>query len=411
LVGDPARLRQIIINLAGNAIKFTEHGEVVLRAELYSQSVDNLTLKFTVSDTGIGIAKEHHARIFQAFEQADRSTTRNYGGTGLGLAICFRLVELMGGRIWLDSELNRGTTFCFTAQFGFARSPVRKSSFDGLASLKDMNVLIIDDNATNRRVLDRRLASWGMKTKVAAGGAEGLHLVNEARRAGTRFRLVLLDYHMPEMDGLAVADKMRQDPGFRGTKIILLTSAARNGVPGRIQELGLDACLIKPVTQSTLLETMLLVLGATASGEEAAGRQGVEDKAQPDKPLRILLAEDNKVNQSLGVRLLQKRGHSVVIANNGKEAVAVYQSEPFDLVFMDVEMPVMGGHEATAAIRKIEESTRRRIPIIAMTARAMKGDREACLAVGMDGYISKPVSVANLTEAMNSVLPHRQELH
>jgi signal transduction histidine kinase/CheY-like chemotaxis protein/streptogramin lyase len=404
LIGDPARLRQVIINLAGNAIKFTDRGEVVIRTELYSQSVENLTLKFTVSDTGIGIAKEHHARVFQAFEQADRSTTRTHGGTGLGLAICFRLVELMGGRIWLDSELNRGTTFCFTAQFGIARNPARKSSLDGFASLKGMNALVIDDNATNRRILDRRLSSWGMKTTVAAGGARGLELADEARREGTQFRLVLLDYHMPEMDGLAVAEKLRQDPGSRGTKIILLTSAARNGVPGRIQSLGIDACLIKPVTQSTLLETMLLVLGAAATGEETRDRQAGESKAPPDKPLRILLAEDNKVNQSLGVRLLQKRGHSVVVANNGKEAVAVYLSQPFDLVFMDVEMPVMGGYEATSEIRKIEGSTQKHTPIIAMTARAMKGDREACLAAGMDGYVSKPVSVANLTEAMKSVL-------
>jgi signal transduction histidine kinase/ligand-binding sensor domain-containing protein/CheY-like chemotaxis protein len=403
LVGDPARLRQIIINLAGNAIKFTERGEVVLRVELYSQSIDNLTLKFTVSDTGIGIAKEHHARIFQAFEQADRSTTRTHGGTGLGLTICFRLVELMGGRIWVDSELNRGTAFYFTAQFGIARSRARKTSFDGLASLQGMKVLVIDDNATNRRILDRRLASWGMKPTVASGGAEGLELVQEALRAHAQFGLVLLDYHMPDMDGLDVAEKLRQDPGSCGTKIILLTSAARNGEPSRIQALGLDACLTKPVTQSTLLETMLQVLGAAAE-DKIPRSAAAESKSPPDKPLRILLAEDNKVNQSLGVRLLQKRGHAVVVANNGKEAVAAYQSQPVDLVFMDVEMPVMGGYEATAAIRKIEESTCRHIPIIAMTARAMKGDREACLAAGMDGYISKPVSVANIAEAITSAL-------
>ena len=410
LVGDPARLRQVILNLAGNAIKFTDHGEVVLRTELYSRSIDGLTLKFTVSDTGIGIARENHARIFQAFEQADRSTTRTHGGTGLGLAICFRLVELMHGRIWLDSELNQGTTFYFTAQFGIASSPARQSPLDGLARLKGINALVIDDNATNRRILDRRLSSWGMKTTLAAGGAKGLELADEAHRTGTQFRLVLLDYQMPEMDGLAVAEKLRKDRGYRGTKIILLTSASKNGMPGRMEAFGIDACLIKPVTQSTLLETMLLVLGTAASDEETRERQAAESKSPPDKPLRILLAEDNKVNQSLGVRLLQKRGHSVVVASNGKEAVALYQSQSFDLVFMDVEMPVMGGYEATAEIRKIEESTHRRTPIIAMTARAMKGDREACIAVGMDGYVSKPVSIANLTDAMKSALSPAQEL-
>lgn len=402
LIGDPVRLRQIIINLAGNAIKFTDAGEVILSAQLQSQFDDRLTIHFSIADTGIGIAKDHQARIFQAFEQADRSTTRRHGGTGLGLAICSRLVQMMGGRIWLESEAGKGSTFHFTAQFGIARTPVQQTSVAGSVDLHGVPVLVVDDHPTNRRILDLRLKSWGITPTLAADGLEGLTLMKTASKAGAPFRLVLLDYQMPGLDGLMVAEKIKQDPECRASRIIILTSGMKNDLTHRIRELGVDACLTKPVMQSALLEAVIAVLGKAAP-TIATGPSAVTTR-RADKALRILLAEDNIVNQRLGLRLLEKQGHAVVVVNNGEQAVIAYGTQPFDVVLMDVEMPVMGGYEATAAIRTMEESTKRRVPIIAMTARAMKGDREDCLAAGMDSYLSKPVSVANLTQAIHEAV-------
>ncbi len=405
LIGDAARLRQIVINLAGNAIKFTEAGEVVLRAELQEQARGEVTIQFSVRDTGIGIEQESQARIFQAFEQADRSTTRKKGGTGLGLAICSRLVEMMKGRIWLESEPGKGSTFHFTARFGVGAEPASRPRARDLAGLHGIQALVVDDNATNRRILELMLAGWGMKVSLASGGPQCLELMREADRTGRPIDLVVLDYHMPELDGLETAERIKNESLLGTARVIMLTSAVKTEKSRRVHELGLGACLTKPVMKSVLRDTILTVMGS-ASGE-AAGRQDASlsgPKREPGQRLRILLAEDNPVNQRLGVRLLEKLGHNVVAVDNGEEAVAACESGPFDLILMDVEMPVMGGFEATAAIRSMAETGSRRVPIIAMTARAMKGDREDCLAAGMDAYISKPVGLDSLAEAINRAL-------
>jgi CheY-like chemotaxis protein/HPt (histidine-containing phosphotransfer) domain-containing protein len=403
LVGDPGRLRQIILNLTGNAIKFTDQGEVVVRVRIERQVDRQLTLHFTVTDTGVGIAAEKLAKIFAPFEQADGSTTRKYGGTGLGLSISSRLVALMGGRIWVESEIGKGSAFHFTADFAPSDKLRSQSKVLRLAELDGLAVLIVDDNDTNRRILEAMCAGWRMKPTSVASGAQALRVLNEAVAAGRGFPLILLDAMMPEMDGFAVAERIKENKDLEGTTIMMLSSAGPE-LAQRCRALGVDIYLSKPIKQMDLLESMTRAL----SGREPASRQG---PAHADaavlrlRPLNILLAEDNVVNQKLMVVMLQKKGHQVAVAANGRIAVELSIATDFDLILMDVQMPEMDGFEATAQIRAREVAGIRRTPIIALTAHAMKGDRERCLQMGMDGYVSKPIHTEELIRAVIEVLP------
>jgi signal transduction histidine kinase/DNA-binding response OmpR family regulator len=401
VVGDLGRLRQVLINLVNNAIKFTEHGEVTMAVRLGTDEGEGLLLHFSVADTGIGIPPEQREQIFQAFTQADGSTTRRYGGTGLGLTIATKLVAMMGGTMRVESEVGQGSTFHFTARLGRerrseSRTPPRKRL--EVTALRDLPVLVVDDHPTNRRILEAVLTDWGMRPTVADGGQAALDAIDRARGAGISYRLVLLDAQMPDMDGFALAAKLKNHPDLVGTTIMMLSSADQIGEAARCKEVGIQRYLTKPVKQSELREAILKILG---SARPQLGTGDVSDaQAGPDSgPLRILLAEDNIVNQRMAVRLLEKGGYTVVVAVNGKEALGALERESFDLILMDVQMPEMGGFEATAAIRALQNGLSR-IPIIAMTAHAMKGDREACLAAGMDGYVSKPISPKVLFETI-----------
>ncbi|MBC7260323.1 MAG: PAS domain S-box protein [Chloroflexi bacterium] len=397
LIGDPGRLRQIVANLVGNAIKFTEQGEIVLFVDSSEETDDEVVLQFAVADTGIGIPPERQQAIFEAFTQADSSTTRQYGGTGLGLTISARLVEMMGGKIWVESEVGVGSTFYFTARFGIQKGVSAWPTAE-LGDMRGMAVLAVDDNETNRRILQGMLASWGLRPVPAANGREALALMRDASARGEPFPLVITDVRMPEMDGFALIEQIRANADIASARVIILSSAGMPGDAARCRDLGVDGYLIKPVKQSELLDAILTVM-APKEGEPCAPtlvtRHAIREMR---KHVRVLLAEDNPVNQRLATRLLEKRGHIVTVANNGREALALLERESFDVVLMDVEMPEMDGFAATAAIREREKSTGQHIPIVAMTAHAMKGDREKCLAAGMDEYISKPLKVVQLLE-------------
>jgi PAS domain S-box-containing protein len=402
LIGDPDRLRRIVVNLVGNAIKFTDRGEVVLRANLESQAKDDILLHFSVTDTGIGIPVEKQQRIFEAFAQADTSTTRKYGGTGLGLAISAQLCELMGGVMWVESEVGRGSTFHFTAHFGRAPASAEKIGEQAPVKLLDLPVLVVDDNATSRQILEEMIANWRMKPVTAKDGRSAMEILRRAHKDGQPFRLVLLDAHMPAMDGFEVASHVKHDPHLHGTTVILLTSAGHTEDMARAKSLGAAASVAKPVKQSDLWDAIITAL-------HVAGRQ----KARPSvaqrrsrtaqHPLRILLAEDNPVNQEVAVHLIERRGHSVIVAENGREAVEAIERHKFDLVLMDVQMPEMGGLEATRVIREKEKGSGHHLPIIAMTAHAMQGDREQCIESGMDGYLAKPIDPKTFLQTVEGI--------
>jgi two-component system, sensor histidine kinase and response regulator len=402
VLGDPVRLRQVILNLIGNAIKFTGHGEVVLRVELESQDLEGMSLHFAVSDTGIGIPPEKQKLIFEPFAQADSSTTRRYGGTGLGLSICSRLISMMSGRIWLESETGRGTTFHFTARFGTPSVPASVPSTDP-AILENVRVLIVDDNATNRQILEKTLSHWKMRPVSAAGAEAGLAKLMEARASDAPFALVLLDCHMPDIDGFMLVEQMQKLPELQGLVTVMLTSGGQRGDGQRCQELGIAAYLIKPVLQSDLLEALLRVLGTRSTAARPARLVTRHTLREGRVPLRVLLAEDNAVNQRVAVRLLEKEGHMVVVASDGAKALEALETAQFDLILMDVQMPVMDGIEATAAIRERERNNGAHIPIVAMTAHAMTGDRQRFLSLGMDGYVSKPIHSRDLYDAIENV--------
>ena len=398
--GDPIRLRQIVINLVGNAIKFTDKGEVMLHVERQGQSESTLDLHFFVSDTGIGIPEEKQQTIFEAFEQVDSSTTRKYGGTGLGLSISAALVKLMGGTMWVESKVRQGSKFHFTVVLELKKSesvPLTKSSRD----LIDLPILVVDDNASNRRILKEILTNWHMEPTLANGGAEALNAL-EKGNSKDGFALVLLDVHMPDMDGFAVAEQIRTSYEHQGIKVILLTSASRPSDVARCRELGISNYLSKPIKQSELFDAIV-----TAMTEATRKRERYENTSAFIRPsersLRVLLAEDNPVNQRLAMRILERLGHKVQVVNNGKEAIGRAQAENFDLILMDVQMPEVDGLEATTAIRAAEAGTGKHIPIVAMTAHAMKGDRENCLSAGMDGYLSKPIRIDELKQAISEV--------
>ena len=404
VVGDPTRLGQIILNLVGNAIKFTEKGEVVVRVALEARDANGMSLHFTITDTGIGIPFEKQKLIFEPFTQADASTTRQYGGSGLGLSISARLIGMMGGRIWLESAVGKGSTFHFTARFGVGSGDTSQEPSADPAVLQNMRVLVVDDNATNRQILEKILTHWRMKPAVADGAKAALSLLKQAKEAKTPFGLLIVDRHMPEMDGFMLVEQIRKSPDWAGLVTVMLTSGGQRGDGARCTELAIAAYLIKPVLQSDLLEALFKVFGSRIVAPKRVQLITGETLREDRMPLRVLLAEDNPVNQRLAARLLEKRGHVVVLAEDGARALDALEKQIFDLILMDVQMPVMDGVQATAAIREREKVTGAHIPIIAMTAHAMEGDRQRFLASGMDGYISKPVHSRELFEVIESLL-------
>jgi two-component system, sensor histidine kinase and response regulator len=407
VVGDPVRLRQVVLNLAGNAIKFTDHGEVVLRVELDESGAgenDSLNLHFSVADTGIGIPKDKQKLIFEPFTQADTSTTRRYGGTGLGLSISMRLIEMMGGKIWLESEAGKGSTFHFTARFGVVKNAPVRSELADPAVLENVRVLVVDDNATNRQILEKTLHYWRMKPTTVSNATAALNLLREAQAAGAPFNLLVADCHMPDVDGFMLVEQIQRSPDLSSLVTIMLTSGGQRGDGARCKELGIAAYLIKPVLQADLLDAVFQVLACRPGAAKPDLVITRHTLREGRLPLRILLAEDNLVNQKLASRILENQGHIVMVAADGAQALNALEKQNFDLVLMDAQMPVMDGFECTAAIRRLEEATRAHIPIIAMTAHAMVGDRQRCLQAGMDGYIAKPIHAHELVETIESVL-------
>jgi two-component system, sensor histidine kinase and response regulator len=402
LKGDMGRLRQILVNLVGNSVKFTEHGEIVVSANKKSEDPNGIMLHFQVRDTGIGIPPEKQQMVFDAFTQADTSASRKYGGTGLGLAITSRLVALMGGRLWLQSDVGRGSTFHFTCRFGFADNVPTTAQSTDPDIIRDLPVLVVDDNDTNRRILVEMLSTWGMKPESVDGGSAAIAALQHASDENRPFRLVIADMQMPQMDGCALTKEIRKSTSFGTIPILMLSSNGQSDEAPRCRKLAISAYLMKPAQPSDLLDAIL-----TAFSRPLLVEPGKETSAQPNAPavaadrLRILLAEDNPVNQKLAITLLQKRGHTVISTGNGKEAIAALERENVDLVLMDVQMPVMDGFEAIRLIRAGEQTTGAHIPIVALTAHAMKGDREKCLAVGADDYVSKPIRTSDLLAAMD----------
>jgi len=434
VLGDPGRLRQVIINLLGNAVKFTERGEIVLRCDLwepakspvglgpasgrkpdvsFSQSNDRILLHFSVADTGIGIPRDKQQMVFDAFAQADGSMTRKYGGTGLGLAVSAKLAELMNGRIWVESEPGKGSTFHFVAEFWRHGASTCQPDSGAVSELRDLAVLIVDDNATNRRVLERTLQGWKMKPTSVHGGLAALESLQEAKAADRPFPLVLLDAIMPDMDGFELALRIKQDPALAGATVMMLSSSSQREDAARCRGLGISAYLTKPIKCSELMDAIMKALGMRSTSL-AEPENGLEEAGEAGRQsARVLLVEDNVVNQRLAVRILEKFGCPLAVANNGQEALDILAREggnAFDLVLMDVQMPVMGGFETTSVIRERERKTGGHLPIVAMTANAMKGDREKCLAAGMDDYISKPIDIARLGGLLQRMSSGRSRL-
>ncbi|UCD51383.1 MAG: response regulator [Phycisphaerales bacterium] len=407
LIGDVYRVRQVVVNLVGNAIKFTDRGEIVVGVAQIKRTDRSTTLRFSVRDTGIGIPPDKLEAIFRPFEQADASTTRQFGGTGLGLAISVQLVQLMEGRIWAESQEGQGSTFHFEAVFGLGHVSSEADKQAGLELLDGLPVLVVDDNTTNRRILTAMLKSWRMRPESVADGVTALAALDQAANAGSPFRLVLSDVNMPQIDGFTLFESTRSNPRHQDTPFILLTSAARPGDVARCREIGVAAHLIKPVKQSLLMNAIVDAVGGARIGVSEQGNVQTPRAVQSDsRLLRILLAEDNAVNQKFAVRAIEKAGHEVAVANNGREAVAAWKRERYDVVLMDVQMPEMDGFEATKSIRHLElkRGTEHGTPIIAMTANAMKGDKERCLEAGMNGYVSKPVKRETLFAEIERVL-------
>jgi signal transduction histidine kinase/CheY-like chemotaxis protein len=404
LMGDTGRLRQVVTNLLGNAIKFTEQGEVVLTIKEESAAEGRVVLHLAVSDTGIGISEEKQRIIFNPFEQADTSTARKYGGTGLGLAICSRIAELMGGRISVESQIGVGSTFHFVA--GFDLAPPTGEVAAEPPDLSGLSVLAVDDNATSRRILESVLRSWGMQPTVVATGAEAESALAEVEDRGARFALLLMDRDMPDTDGFELVERLRQNPTAPRAAVMMLTSASQHHDAKRCQKLGIGEYLIKPLHPAELQRAILRVLGKVVHSDRVSTAVN-HASSRTGSGSRILLCEDNAINQELAVVLLEKMGHTVVVAPDGKKALRAMEKETFDLVLMDVQMPEMDGYAATAAIRAREAATGRHTRIVAMTAYAMKGDRERCLSAGMDDYIAKPVKAGELSAVVARHPPDR----
>jgi signal transduction histidine kinase/DNA-binding response OmpR family regulator len=395
--GDSGRLRQVLVNLLGNAIKFTSQGEILLEVRLREQDSSRAVVEFSVKDTGIGIPKDRQKLIFDPFIQADGSTTRRYGGTGLGLSICRRLVELMEGRIVVESEEGRGSTFSFTVVFGLmGEQPPSEEGQTFEADLCGIRTLIVDDNATNRAVLTSYAAKWGLDAMAVESGPLALAALRKAGQTANPYRLVILDMQMPGMDGFQAAAEIRNDPALARTAVLMLTSADLSRAGARCGELGIGVYLAKPVSRADLRTAIERCLGKAGETKVAKIAAPPVTTSGGIVPLRILLAEDNLVNQQVAMRVLQKRGHHVRVANNGKEAIALLEDADVDVILMDVQMPEMNGFEATAAIRRESDPRRQSVPIIALTANSMKGDRERCIEAGMNNYLSKPLDAREL---------------
>ena len=418
LRGDVGRLRQIVVNLVGNAIKFTEKGEVVVNVECVQHEAAQALLRCSVSDTGIGIAPEQQERIFAEFEQADSSTTRRFGGTGLGLAISSRLVKLMDGRISVESQVNVGTTFTFTAHFDLADESMSHASTD-VSAISELPVLVVDDNATNRRILVDMLTNWGMRPQAVDGAQAALQELRAASAGDQPFQMLLSDVNMPEADGYMLVRWIRNDPQLADLPIVLLTSGGRLGDRKLREDLRVAAQLLKPVKQSELFSVIITLLDACApeaaasetAGGSTGGSTGDSDSQQELAPQRILLAEDNRVNQMLATAILQRQGHKVTVVDNGRKAVEAWSEGEFDLILMDVEMPEVDGYEATREIRERERDKGGHVPIMAMTAHAMRGDRERCLESGMDEYLAKPIRAQQVRDKLAQItLSARQAL-
>jgi len=406
LIGDPGRLRQIIVNLVGNAVKFADAGEIVLRVSKEAESEHTATVRFEVRDCGIGIPVDKQKLIFDVFAQADGSTTREYGGTGLGLAITAQLVRMMGGTIWVESEPGIGSTFFFTAIFGRHTDPESVLSVTRDPQLVGVRSLIVDDNSTNRNILVQTLRGWGMRPHATAGCVSAIQAMHEAGKDGAPFGLAILDGMMPEIDGFSVAKLIKQDPLLRNTPLIMLTSAAGRRDGERCRALGIQGYLQKPALAEDLHRTICRVLGLAQDEQTGAAPKPVA----PPEGHRILLAEDNLVNRKVAVSLLEKQGHRVTTAENGRIALELALQETFDLILMDVQMPEMDGLEATQQIREAERATGARIPIVALTAHALTGDRERCMSAGMDGYVTKPIRAAQLLTAIKRLVGKRETI-
>ena len=404
LRGDPTRLRQIVVNLIGNALKFTSQGEVAVRVQCEEATDDTAILEFTVRDTGIGIPLAKQAEIFEVFTQADSSTTRKYGGNGLGLAICKCFVELMNGSIWVESTPGLGSTFHFRLPFALQKFPPSSVEAVDLAALRDVPALIVDNNSTNRGILYELLVGWNLKPTQCEDPCQALHHMEQAHAQGRPFRLLLLNAKMPGMDGFSVAQQIKQQPHLASTIIIMFISAGLRGDAARCRELGIQAYLSRPVRHADLLQSIGMLLGTQTGTCAELPLLTTHALREHRTRLRILLAEDNRVNQTLALRILQKRGHTVEVVENGRKAIEALGEQSFDLILMDLQMPELGGLEATMLIREREKSTGGHIPIIAVTANAMVGDRERCLDAGMDDYVSKPIQVKELFAAIEHAL-------
>jgi two-component system, sensor histidine kinase and response regulator len=406
LKGDPGRIKQVLVNLLSNAVKFTEEGEVILRVGLVEESDDAVVARFEVKDTGIGMSEEQRSRLFKSFSQADTSTTRRYGGTGLGLAISKQLVDLMDGEIGVESTLGKGSNFFFTLPL--KKQPEGAQQQAALASpttdLEGLRVFVVDDNETNRKIVHNQLISWGMSNGSAEGGREALQMLRSAAERGEPYDLAILDIQMPEMDGIELAEKIKADPSISSTKLIMMSSIGRRGEGSEARQAGAEAYLTKPVRQSQLYDALATVMDKPEEEEAAAPEKEEKQfvtshslrEAKARSRIRILVAEDNQVNQKVAVKMLERLGYKADVAADGLETVEALSQSPYAAVLMDVQMPEMDGYEATAAIRRREESEGRHTPVIAMTANAMQGDREKALDAGMDDYIAKPVKAEEL---------------
>ncbi|MFS8069533.1 MAG: response regulator, partial [Byssovorax sp.] len=414
LIGDTVRLRQIVVNLVGNAVKFTGSGEIIVRVRVEEMKLDSAVLHFSVSDTGIGIPESKQRLVFEPFSQADGSTTRKFGGTGLGLAICARIVEMMGGRIWIESQQGQGSTFHFTGRFGVspALGPVRLTSPD---ALEEVRILVVDDNASARAILESQLVRWRARVTAVADPAAALAALAAAppgaRKDGERsgpsfpFDVIFVDAEMRGADGFALVEQIRAKTEVKSPVVMMLTSVSSRPDPERCRRLGIADYVTKPIRKVPLGTTLSMVLEGTPSGRGRLPSVNLDPSYPAGPPLNVLLAEDNLVNQTLAVRLLEKAGHTVFVAGTGRDALAAIASASFDLVLMDVQMPEMDGLEAIAAIRAAEKETGAHLPILAMTAFNMKGDRERFLAAGLDGYVCKPIDVRELFRSISVALP------
>jgi signal transduction histidine kinase/CheY-like chemotaxis protein len=424
-IGDAGRLRQVMLNLIGNAIKFTAVGEVALEVDFAPRADGNdgdrgggsrMDLVVVVSDTGIGIPAEKQSLIFEAFAQADGSTTRQYGGTGLGLAISESLVRAMEGKIWVESEVGKGSRFHFTVALECSNEPFQ-DFVPGSGALEGVPVLVVDDNPTNRRILDELLRAWGMRPELAAGAAEGLHMIRARAESGQPYRVVLTDLHMPEMDGFELVSRLRETmENANGIVVLMITSVEHRGDLARARDLGIAACLTKPVRRAELRESLSAALANSkflAKPKPVVTEPAIPEPPPPALPpvqqraggLRILLAEDNPTNERVACAILKNAGHFVSVARDGTQVAPLLDSASFDVILMDIQMPTMDGFQATAGVREQEKVTGAHIPIIAMTAHALSGYKERCLAAGMDGYVTKPVRRELLLQALAEVQP------